>query len=48
MKILLIIVLALLVLVDYAMCCISHEADERAERMYKRWKESKGTDDERP
>ena len=37
---LLIIGLALLVLLDYAMCCVAHDADERAERMYKRWKES--------
>ena len=39
MKILLIIGLALLVLVDYAVCCMAHEADERAERMYEEWKE---------
>ena len=39
MKILLIIGLALLVLVDYAACCMTHEADERAERMYREWKE---------
>lgn len=39
MKILLIIGLALLVLVDYAACCMAHEADERAERMCEEWKE---------
>ena len=39
MKILLIIGLALLVLVDYAACCMAHDADERAERMYREWKE---------
>ena len=39
MKILLIIGLVLLVLVDYAACCMAHEADERAERMYREWKE---------
>lgn len=38
MKILLIIGLALLVLVDYAVCCVSHDADERAERMYEEWR----------
>lgn len=41
MKILLIIGLALLVLLDYAMCCVAHDADERAERMYREWKESR-------
>ena len=39
MKILLIIGLVLLVLVDYAVCCMAHDADERAERMYEEWKE---------
>ena len=42
MKIVIIIALALLVLLDYAMCCISHDADERAERMYEEWKEERG------
>lgn len=46
MKIVIIIALALLVLLDYAMCCMAHDADERAERMYREWKESKGADDE--
>lgn len=46
MKILLIIGLVLLVLVDYAACCMAHDADERAERMYRAWKESKGADNE--
>ena len=46
MKILLIIGLVLLVLVDYAACCMAHDADERAERMYREWKESKGADDD--
>lgn len=41
MKILLIIGLVLLVLLDYAMCCISHDADEKAERMYKRWQDER-------
>ena len=46
MKVLLIIGLALLVLLDYAACCVAHDADERAERMYREWKEE-GADDER-
>ena len=39
MKIVIIIALALLVLLDYAMCCMAHDADERADRMYRKWKE---------
>lgn len=39
MKVLLIIGLALLVLLDYAMCCVAHDADERAEEMYRMWKD---------
>lgn len=42
MKILLIIGLVLLVLVDYAACCMAHDADERAERMYRKWKSENG------
>lgn len=38
MKILLIIGLVLLVLVDYAACCMAHDADERSERMYEEWR----------
>ena len=30
---------ALLMLVCYALCVIASEADERAERMYRKWKE---------
>lgn len=30
----------------YALMVMAHEADERAERMYRKWKESKGADDE--
>lgn len=41
MKILLIIGLALLVLLDYAACCVAHDADERAERMYERWNDER-------
>lgn len=45
MKILLIIGLALLVLVDYAACYMAHDADERAERMYREWKEEHDEND---
>ena len=38
MKILLIIGLAMLVIIDYALCVMAHEADERAERMYREWR----------
>ena len=39
-------VICLLLVLCYALCVIAHEADERAERMYRKWKESKGADDE--
>ena len=38
MKIVILIGLLLLVLLEYSLCVVSHDADERAERMYKRWK----------
>lgn len=38
MKYILIIGLALLVLLEYALMVIAHEADERAERMYEEWR----------
>lgn len=46
--IILILVMAICVLlvVGYALLVMAHEADERAERMYIEWKESKGADDE--
>ena len=43
--VLLMIVCVLLVLC-YALLVTAYEADERAERMYRKWKESKGADDE--
>lgn len=47
MKILLIAGLLLLVLIEYSMCVVSHDADERAERMYKEWRrENEGSDSE--
>lgn len=38
-KIVLLIIIALLLVLDYALMVVSHEADERAERMYRKWKE---------
>ena len=43
--VLLMIVCVLLVLC-YALLVTAYEADERADRMYRKWKESKGADDE--
>lgn len=42
MKILLIAGLLLLALIEYSVCVVSHDADERAERMYEEWKEEHG------
>lgn len=39
MKYILIIGLALLVLLEYALMVVAHDADERAEEMYRKWKE---------
>ena len=39
-------VICLLLVLCYALLVMAHEADERAERMYRKWKESKGADDE--
>lgn len=44
LKIILLIIIALLLVIDYALMVIAHDADERAERMYREWKEK---DDER-
>ena len=41
MKYVILVGLLLLVLLEYALCCVAHDADERAEEMYRRWKESK-------
>lgn len=35
-----------LLLLGYSLLVIAGEADERADRMYRKWKESKGADDE--
>ena len=45
-KIILLVIIVLLLIMDYALMVMAHEADERAERMYRKWKERKGADDE--
>ena len=42
----LLMIICILLVVGYALLVMAHEADERAERMYIEWKESKGADDE--
>ena len=37
----LIMALCVMLVISYALVVMAHEADERAERMYKAWKESK-------
>ena len=32
-------VICILLLISYSLCAAAHEADERAERMYRKWKE---------
>ena len=41
MKIVMLIGLLLIVLLEYSLCAISHDADERAEEMYRRWKDER-------
>lgn len=41
MKYVILVGLLLLVLLEYALCYVSHDADERAERMYRRWKDER-------
>ena len=36
----LVIFLCVLLLIAYALCAIAYDADERANRMYKKWKET--------
>lgn len=47
MKYVILIALLIIVLLEYAMMVISHDADERAERMYKEWKERGESDEDR-
>ena len=35
----LLVLVTVLVMICYALCVMAHEADERAERMYRKWKE---------
>ena len=37
--IILLIATCLLIIMAYSLCAIAHDADERAERMYQKWKE---------
>ena len=43
-KIIALVIITLLLVLDYALLVIAHEADERAEKMYKKWKEDKSDD----
>lgn len=45
-KIIALAIILLLLVLDYALMVMAHDADERAEKMYRKWKESKGADDE--
>ena len=39
MKYVILVALLLLVLLEYALMVVAHDADEKAERMYEEWKE---------
>lgn len=43
-KIIALVIITLLLVLDYALLVIAHEADERAEEMYRKWKEDKRDD----
>lgn len=47
MKYVILVGLLLLVLLEYALMVAAHDADERAERMYREWKEGKDDADRR-
>lgn len=40
-KIVALVIIALLLVMDYALMVIAHDADEQAEEMYKRWKDER-------
>lgn len=42
----LLMAICILLLIGYAVLVMAHEADERAERMYIEWKESKDNDND--
>ena len=37
-KIIALVIITILLVLDYALVVIAHEADERADEMYRRWK----------
>lgn len=39
-KIIMLVLIVLLLVLDYALVVIAHEADEQAERMYNEWEET--------
>ena len=41
-KIVALVIIALLLVMDYALMVTAHRADERAEEMYRRWKDERG------
>ena len=46
----LLMALCIMTVICYALCVMAHDADERAERMYRKWRESindNGNDGER-
>ena len=45
-KIIALVVITILLVMDYAMLVVASRADDRAERMYREWKEKKEKDDE--
>lgn len=46
-KIIALIIITLLLIADYAMLVVASKADERAERMYRAWKEKCDEDNRR-
>ena len=34
-------IICILLVIAYSLCVMAHDADERAERMYRKWKEEK-------
>ena len=40
-KIIALIVITILLVLDYALLVIAHDADERAEKMYERWQDER-------
>ena len=40
-KIIVLAIILLLLVMDYALMVMAHDADERAEKMYRRWKDER-------